>query len=204
MKITDTTGHYSDRFIKKLIQFCCKTLGMPANWITRVDFRGRTDGYVCGRAWWGGRILIRFDKTNNGPHHWTRRVVDVQCPDLISTIVFVAAHECQHVMNYNDGSHNKLTKARDLEPHCDRRGKFVMLKFLEKREALLKEWTGEPTILQETVVVEEVKPEPSPKLLKAQADLARWQKKLKLAKTKVKKYERKLKYHQKKAKAQDA
>lgn len=112
----------------------------------------------------------------------------------------------QHIINWVDGSHDALVRARDMEPHCDRAGRRVLAAFEADRERLLAEWNAEP-LRAAAALAPEPNPEPQPaapalsaaqrRAAKAATDLARWERKLKLAKTKVAKYRAKVKRYRK-------
>lgn len=139
MQITNTTT-LAKPFIRRLVAWCRGELGLPAKHLRQVDFRNRSDKWVCGRAYWSGRIIVRIGTAPDCPLDWTHRTIKVHCPDRMAAIIFVTAHEIQHIVNYTDGTDRQLRRARDLEPHCDRAGNRVMKRFLERRDELLAEW----------------------------------------------------------------
>lgn len=193
MKFSNTTA-YAPHFLRRLAVWCRAEIGLPAAQLRAVDFRNRRDKWVCGRADWSGRILVRIGRAPDAPLAWTHRTIKVECRDRMAAIVFVTAHEIQHIKNYRDGSHAQLTADRDMEPHCDRAGNRVMKAFEERREELLAEWNAAPERAAAALA-----PDPIAKrAAKAATDLARWERKLKLAKGKVAKYRARVKYYARK------
>jgi hypothetical protein len=188
MNLTNTTK-LPNHFLRRMTAWCREQVGLAAEHLVQVDFRNKSYG-ICGQAWWEGRVMVRFselyttDEDKNPDFYW---------------IVFVLAHEIQHVKNYRDGSHRQLVKDRDLEPHCDRIGRSVAGKFRDTQEALVAEWSAEPVRSAAKSIPRDPVVE---RATKAATDLARWEKKLKLAKTKVKKYKARVAYYAKKTSIQ--
>jgi hypothetical protein len=138
MKVINRTLMGTD-LLRNLAVWVRGEVGCNARWIKRAYFRPHRESF-CGRAW-SYDISVSFCVPFCGAFDWRGRGrVTTHIPDLFSGIVFVTAHEMQHVKNLHDGSHEELIKARDLEPHCDRIGRKVMAEFQSRKSELMAKW----------------------------------------------------------------
>lgn len=221
MKFTNTTS-YGNRFLRRMLSFCCRELGFPIKLLRGANFCNRTYGTgVNGRAWLDEfRILIRIGPNTHYPRDRIgHRGVDLHYVDQLSAIVYVTGHEIQHLVNVQKGINDLLVANRDMEPHCVRMGKKCLLAFEANRECLLADWNRIPERMAASApaievfndATHEIIDEPSDlpaitqslvarRAAKVVSDLARWERKLKLAKTKVKKLKRKAAYYAKRRK----
>lgn len=199
MKLKNSTT-LSDRFLRRMTGWVRAEVGLPAAKLRQANFT-KTRRYCRGRAWSSGRILVRVNvnRTEGYPLNWHHRGVELNLPDALASLVYVTAHEVCHLLNWHvPGRDRELRQHRDLEPHCVRVGKRIMEMFLANREALLAKWNepGKERQIKPTVSVSEKR------TAKAQADLDRWLRKLKLAQTKVKKLKVKVAYYERKQAAE--
>lgn len=197
MKLTNTT-HLAPHFIRRMVSWCCREIDLPARSVKVATFCRRTYGTGCnGRAWYRSEILVRVGPDRGYPIQWDHRGVELVIPDQLAAIVCVTAHELQHLKNWHTpGMDAKLRADRDMEPHCVRIGKAVMLRFEEHRVELLAAWNKVPARQAADRGPRNIVAE---RAAKVTADLARWERKLKLARTKVAKLKQRVAYYAKRA-----
>lgn len=194
------TSRFSYHFVRRMVTWACKEIGLDPKHLRKVRFT-KAGGWCRGRAWDHGEILVRCGPDRpDYPMDWTHRGVELIVKDATAAAIYVTGHELQHIKNWTTRINGKLLdtvlrESHDLEPHCVRMGKKVMLAFEDNREKLLAEWNKEPYVRaaaeappKKDIVAERFK--------KAKYDLANWERKLKLAKTKVSKYRDKVRYYQ--------
>jgi hypothetical protein len=195
VRVTNTTG-LKREFLRRMTVWCAKQIGLPLEKVAQADFRNRSGFGARGTAWRSGRIMVRFTKHTEG-YPITRknhRGTDLYFRDQLANVVYLTAHELTHLMNWHDGTDAQLRRERDLEPYCVRSGNRVMKLFEEQREELVAAWSAAIPARKAA------KPPKDPVALraaKARLDLARWERKLKFAKTKVAKYRAKVKRYAK-------
>ena len=186
MKIVNTTD-FSDLFLRRLVSWCCRQIELPVNYMARATFRNKADGY-SGRG--GGlSIIVSIGRTGfpYGPD--TRDGMDNETyADRLECLVAITAHELEHCRQGNEGRMHTLRMRRRLEPMTRAVEVRVLRAFRADREALLAAWNLAPPVRPR-------KPKPTAEErneAKAREALARWERKLKLAKTKVTGYRRKV------------
>lgn len=185
----------ADGFLRKLVSWCCKQIDLPLSAVHGCQFTHCAALYR-GRAWSSGRILCRISKPGmpydgSYPHTAKYRGL-VNTPtytvnDRMEALVFLTAHELWHLVQYRRGH-----KAR--EAYNDTVAIGVLKTFRESRETLLADWTRERERKPAVPLTER-------RAAKVAADLARWQRKAKLAATKIRKLKKKLAYYDRKAAA---
>lgn len=187
MKFRSTLKNFEPHFIRRMLSWVAKEVGYPISQLQRADFChtkrfwGGTSGLCYGRF----RIALRAPKRDQGPN--TRRG-GIRCNDLTETIVYVTAHELAHALDY-------LTCNKTNEGSAQLQGRKVLESFRLQRDQLVAEWSA-PVV--EAASRPALKPEHI-RAKRAEEMLARWQRKLKLASTKVNKYRRQVNSYQKKA-----
>ena len=102
------------------------------------------------------------------------------------------------------GSGRRLLRHGGSEHNTEALTKIVMDAFDADRERLLAEWAAEPARSAATSTAPTFKDTLRASIVerraaKAQADLERWQRKLKLAQGKVRKYKARVRYYERKA-----
>lgn len=196
MKLQNSTD-FPCWFLRRMISWVRRQLELPASILLQADFSNcRSCGR--GRAWSGKKILVRTGPDDQHPS----RAFTIQGEegpvhvDRIESLVSITAHELEHLRQFARFDRVGWDKRRfqRLEPDCIAAQKRVLRVFREQREALLAAWQAVPVRSAALSV-----PKPSlqeQRLQKAEACLARWQRKLKLASTKVKHYRKRVQYYE--------
>ena len=197
MKLTNTTD-FSDYFLRRMYSWCCKEIEISPRYIREITFKKS-----C-RAWGGlaylhqRRIGIRTGKPECFPCKTKKHRYNLQetIADQVEAVVMVTAHELAHHEQYICGSKTRQSgNPGGAERLTDIQAFRVLRTFREQREQLLAEWYVEPATKPEVV-----KPDLNQEKIKHfEILLARWNKKLKTAQTKIRKYRTKIKYYEKRA-----
>jgi hypothetical protein len=181
MKLKNTTD-YPDHFLRRMVAWCCKQLECPPSIIREAAFRNRSDRYTSGHAYWAGRgrFVVSSGKL---------------AADRVKDLVGVTAHEIFHLLADSRGirtrRHGKSSGSSERQTNWHQHK--VEALFVDKRETILGAWYAEPA-------ARPAQPKPSvqdQRAAKAQAALDRWQRKLKLAQTKVRKLKQRAAYYEK-------
>jgi hypothetical protein len=198
-KFRNSTG-WSDAFLKAMYRWATKVAGIDRP-LRQVQFT-KCRGHYRGRAWNSGRILVRVGP-GPWPHNasWRRSYKpqdgsdDIILADAIEALVHITGHELGHIRDFRRG-------AGVSEVSADSRGRMVLRLFRENRDALLAAWSVKEKPARKTPTagksIQEKRAE------KTQSMLAAWERKLKLAKTKVATYRRKAKYYERALAAKSA
>lgn len=201
MKIYNSNKAFSDAFLRRMTSWCAKQIGMPVNYLKRAVFRNsRTAFGGCARQWCS-QITVCVGNKSQFPvaceSHYRQGEKFV---DQIEAVVAVTAHELFHIEAGRLGSpHYQSTRGygrrrgHSSEAVTCKEELRVLDLFRQQRDWLMCHWLTEPVELTEM---------PQPTLIdrrkaKVESDLLRWQRKLKLAKTKVRKLEQSLARYQK-------
>lgn len=201
MKLRNTT-HWPDYFLRRMTAWVAKHIGLPMSEIKRAEFGKRSKGALNGRAWWSGRFRVVIGPPSAfpvEPYLYPGRTNEAyrspRMADQLEALVAVTAHELEHL--YVFAHKRTLPQIRALRRgslserstrHEERR---IHGLFVADRDALLAEWSAAPA-------ERPAKPKASvqeKRAAKAQADLVRWQRKLKLAQTKIKKLKARVRYY---------
>lgn len=204
MKLKNTTDDpkIPDRTIRLMTSYCCRILGMPADKVTDLTVRNRSDGDTSGRCWLRtGRIVVSVgyvlgDKP--GPARvpakdwWGgfRCVGHAALERRVEKLLRVLAHEVAHRFCYLTGTAKGPRNRRpgECEKTTQWHANLVMAAYEKNKQALLDYWLRQPA---ERVVADK----PDKRRVRAQKDaqlLRTWERKKALASTKVTKYKRKV------------
>jgi len=189
-----------------MISWVTRQYKMPLKWLRQAKFNNRSY-YYSGRACLGSRsILVKVDATNarfpvRVKYPKRKKAPEYTFEDWVEALVAVTAHEICHIDEYVQNRKRPLSETRT--EHYTLR---LLLKFRADRENLLAAWgfvdpSKKPVVVEAPVVIERVAAN-SPDFMQKRAEHAasmklRWEKKLKLAKTKVKKWQAVVKRYQK-------
>lgn len=200
MKLKNTTD-FPLWFLRRMTAWCCRQLGdLKLRDVASVTFR-RSRGAYGGVARTHRRAItvcvgrpVEFpceSMTHRNGH-------SMKLADRVEALVWVIAHELAHVMQalQRTGTRQQGGHAGS-EMATEWHAKPVVEAFRAQRAALLAAWEEPPAVA--------LRPKPEPAQLrasKAEADLARWERKLKLAQTKVRKLRRRVLYYQTKMQPQ--
>jgi len=192
MKLRNSTD-FSDRFVRRMISWCATMAELPPSKIRAAQFTTTRAAYR-GRAWRSMRVLVRIGDAKhfpiNGKYPGLVRAPEYVLADRIEAIVHITAHEIEHLYDYREGI--KITR----EAQVDFRALKILEAFRDNRDALLAEWNA-PT--KTDLAPEKPKISAAEKReAKAISDLERWEKRLRLAKTKVSKYRARVRYYEQK------
>lgn len=221
MKLENKTD-LPDRIVRRVVSWVCGELEVPVKKIRRAKFLKMNATGGLGRAWcrsW--RILVRIGPPSAYPIpsyvYPGRKSESFRMPqinDQIEAAVAITAHEITHLREYAKG--NGCGERQTT--YEERR---VLLIFQQRRAELLARWGYVPPAaemaraiqtLPATAPIVEPLPapaEPTPKPVKksndalidaranaAAAALKRWERKLKLARTKVRKARARVRYYE--------
>lgn len=185
MKITKNTTQWSNRFLSRMLAWCCRQVECPLDRIKRAEFWKRSRGSCRGTAWLRtGRIRVVIGPPSAFPveaHNYPGRKSSVylspQMNDLLEALVAVTTHEVTHVRVGKGGERNAMREERR-----------AVEAFSADREALLVKWTKEPEKAQ--------KPSRQQKNdALARKNLELWEKNLKFAQNKVRKDRQRVRYY---------
>lgn len=136
MKLKNTT-HWDDKFLRRMISWCCKQIGYSPRNIWIAEFGKKKRGSFTGTAWWRcKRIRIVIGPATSFPvepylypGRKSKAFMSPKFNDQLDALVGITAHEIVHLLRKNGGE--RYTR------HWER--KCVQL-FNENRSKLLAEW----------------------------------------------------------------
>lgn len=209
--------HWTDPFLRRMLAWCCRHVGFKARRMTGVQFRKRSSGCYSGHAYGSRRIVVSIGPEDNFPAKPDSRpgMQNEVIGDQVEALVAVTAHEIAHLCQYRDGRSSRLDRERKSEHDARWHEVRALRDFRADREALLARWSAMPLVIESPEesdplpVAAVALPKAKPPIVerraaKAEADLARWLRKLKLAQTKVRGYKRRVAYYSKKQAAKRA
>lgn len=189
VKLINTTD-YSDTFLRRMVSWCCKQLGLPARRLKQARF-GNSRRHFGGMAYWRSRIGVRIggDDCNHEVKHWKfRDGFQIVTHTRLEVLVSVTAHEIAHIEQF----WRLGDKGRCVERNTEGMAYAVLKAFRLAQDTLVAEWG------QEAKEAPKVAPSVQERRQQAvMAKLAAWQRKMKLARTKVAKYQRQARYYEK-------
>jgi len=178
-------------FLRRMISWCCQELELPVSKVKGTVFRNsRSSWSGCARYWRGITVCVGsadcFPRKNRG---------GATINDRDEALVWVTAHELAHLLQHQANSHTRLRGGwGGAESATDWHALPILAKFQAARNTLLAQWLTPPVARlrgPELTLTER-------RARKAVADLSRWQRRLKLAQTKVRKLRTRVNYYQKK------
>ena len=192
MKLINTTD-IPTHLLRRLIGWVCKRLDLPVRYVREVALRKskRRYGGLCR----GRRVGLRIGTASQFP---AARLYGDPVVDREECLVWIAAHELGHVAQIHERSRTRRQFERTgntggSERYVERLAQGVLDAFRTDRPALWAAWSAVPAprakVPTKTIVERRAE--------KARAMLERWQRKAKLATTKVKAYRRKVRYYEK-------
>ena len=194
MKLENTTN-VPNYYLRRMISWICKQLEVPVRQVRYAKFGNRSHLSYSGHAW-STYILCntdpRLDKFPAG-----RKRSGEGPMDRKHALVCIAAHEICHLATlYREARGQKKTrrggKSRGGSEAVVRREETRIAELFERnRNTLTELWSTPPKKLQ----ADRRKSAVQQREERAAANLARWERKLKLAKTKVAKYRKTVRYY---------
>jgi hypothetical protein len=206
MKIKAVHRGYSRDTIRRAVAWTAKQIGLEAKHAKRltieVGYRRCRMGLGWG-GWYGHRerlvqVLLPRDRDHDDwptsmAHNAEEKLAGRDAHDEWELFVAILAHELEHARCFAIARNQTERKRLNFEPRVRATDWRTLLAFRESRETLLADWLREKPQRQtrpKKSVVEQ-------RAARAEELLADWERRLKLAKTKVSKYRRKVKYYQK-------
>lgn len=207
MKLSNTTT-WSNEFLRRMVSWVCKQLDLPVLQVSRARFRNRKQGCWSGLGGYGYGILVRIGPDSAfpvEPFHYPGRKRDVflspRIADRVEALVAITAHELTHVQDgMNECWHTRRARMRGSrrpkriyggERRTMVEERRVLELFRENRENLLAQWNTPVNRQSKPAMTRAERNE-----VKARNGLESWERKLKLAKTKVAKYRTKVRRYE--------
>jgi len=204
MKITTKHPGYPSHVVRRAVRWAAKQIGLDGKVLrtltVEVGYRRSRDA-----TGWGGwyrhaerRVQVLLPRLNNPcfypismAHNRQEREAGRDANDEMELFVAILAHELEHARCYAVARDWKERARLNHEPRVRAVDWRALLAFREARETLLADWLREPA-------KRPTKPQPS--VVDRRADraaelLRQWERKLKMAKTKVAKYRRRVNYY---------
>lgn len=211
MKIATKHPTYPRHVVRRAVLWAAKQIGLESKHRQPLTIEIGYRRNRCGHGSWGGwykhaerlvQVLLPrgpMGYPTSMAHGKAEREQGRDAHDEWELFVAILAHELEHARAY------AVSRSWDERARLNHEGRVravdhrVLLVFRESRETLIAEWT-QP--VAEFTPVEEWKPTPSVvdrRAARAAALLSQWERRLKMAKTKVTKYRRKVAYYSKAA-----
>lgn len=198
MKVTSSLEQWPVHACRRLIAWGCRQLDLPVRYVKVAEFCNSRIAW-SGRAYYRPRlIVVRVGSDDRFPCPTKRHNGGLQetVADPIEACVLLTAHELAHMMQFREGLMSRAGGKRrgGSERNTDWEAFRVLNLFRADRERLLAEWHAVPVVSvtpPRSSVVEQ-------RSAKAQVMLANWQRRLKIAQTKVQKYKAKVRYYERK------
>lgn len=179
-----------------MLSWCCAQLGeIKVRDLGSVTFRNSRRAYGGVAYSWRRAITVCVGSADRFPttSMTHRNGHSMALADRLEALVWVTAHEVAHILQAKARTRTRAQGGTaGSEIATEWHAAPVVEAFRAQREQLLAAWEEPPAVA--------LRPRPSPvesRATKAQADLARWERKLKLAKTKVAKLRQRVTYYQK-------
>lgn len=218
---------FSDSFLRNVVRWCCRQMGMPISKVRTIEFRNKAFGYsghchvatgdiVCSLArfgkWRMGKCKEEacVERVQGADEFMTsvqyRATTEADMPRLqaewqrqrVKFLVDVVAHELAHRFLYLEGC---LSRKSRRYRTVSRGGSEHQTEWTRKRVTDVFDANVEALVAEwnrlPTRLIK-TKPTVQERRQKAVLDaLERWRRKLKLAQTKVRTYQRKARYYEK-------
>jgi hypothetical protein len=190
MKLKNTT-EWPDYFLRRMVAWCCHESGLPVRRLREATFRNCAYSF-SGHAYGSMRIVCSVGRSGFPASPDTRPGMSGEIiADRMEALIAIASHEIEHCCQYAERRSAALKKQRWSELVTRQHEVATLRKFREHREQLLTEWSEVPTPrASKSKPTQQERNE-----AKAREMLATWERKLKLAKTKVTAYKRKCRYY---------
>jgi hypothetical protein len=194
MKLKNTTD-LPDRFLRRLISWCCRQYKMPVRSIRAARFTKMNVCRYSGHCWYGGgggRILIRWRDSDqgyplDGKYPGRKNAPSFPIENRWDGLVHIVAHEIAHISRHRDGGSQR-------EARIDGLALPLLRAFQANRDGWLAAWGLTPAEQPATIPIPA-----APRMTRAErneanarAKLAEWESKLARAKTFVRKYRAKV------------
>lgn len=202
MHITNTS-RYSNSEVRYLIGFALQSVGRKeVGRVREVRVTDKAHRVFGGRAWNCGDIIVRVGAPEKFPFRRTwKGWPNYEMRDWQEGMVGIAAHEFNHLSQY-ERQRRSFRRVSRSEMECEQAAKHAVEEFrgnVDRHVACMEQRKNRAA--ERSVKTKErklVARSPERKLANLEAALKRWQRKEKLAKTKIRGIRRKMKYYQRK------
>jgi len=179
--------------LQRLVRWCCQRLDLPIRSVKLATFRNSRSTWGGAAYYWKGQITVCIGDACHFPTATKRHASGLQesIADRLEALVMVTAHELAHILQRHC-KRRGIGSGGGMEAATDWHALPILREFRAQREALIAEWVVPPATEQKQAV-----PAQEKRAKKAQDDLARWSRKLQLAKTKVRKLTLRVRYYEK-------
>ncbi len=197
MNLRNSTD-WSPWFLRRMLSWCCRELEGRVREVRSATFRNSRAAYGgCARTWLRAITVCvgtadRFPISGQTMSELNGHRIELA--DRLEALVWVTAHELAHVFQAVEKVKTRRSGvAGGSESATNWHARPVVEAFRAQREALLAHWNEPPALALRAPKP----PLPEQRRQKVEADLARWERKLKLAKTKVAKLKQRVAYYEK-------
>lgn len=192
MKLKNHT-RLPDYFLRRIISWCCKEIGYSTRRIDIAEIRNRkNDGRLSGHAQGSRKFCISIPR-----NFQTDEPENVLPSDLaLESLVRVIAHEVFHLWAHHEGIRSRRNrKTRGSSERQTIRHEIMVLEAYRKcRLELLDKWSVRPK-RKSRARTNPPKSKVESRAKNARKKLSEWQRKHKLAQTKLKFWRKKVKYY---------
>ena len=198
MKLKNTTD-FEPWFLRRMLSWCCQQMKEPVRVVRSATFRNSRASYGGVARPWLRAITVCVGTPDRFPvSGGTMSDLNghrIELADRLEALVWVTAHELAHIFQAIQKVKTRRSGAPGgSETATDWHARPVVEQFRIEREALLAQWSAPPIL---TLRAAAKPPLVEQRHQKAMSDLARWERKLKLARTKVSKLRQRVTYYQK-------
>lgn len=207
IRVTSTHPEFDATFARRAVAWVARELGIPRgglkNW--SVTVRQRRNRSYSGRCYYYERRVVAsvgvgISSPVSLAHNRDEREREVEAADGVEVFVSILAHELEHARAAIVAGHDRQAMRRlNHEPRVRAIDYRTMLAFRARKGELLAAWRQ--------AAAEPVPAKPQASLVERRAAkagemLAAWERRLKLARTKVAKYRRRVTYYQRRQAAE--
>jgi hypothetical protein len=197
MKLANSTD-YSDRFLRRMIAWCCHQLDMPVSYV-RAARIGNATNHWGGRAYLpcrriGVRVGSAASCDRELRHYQFRDGFQVITRSRVEVLLVTTAHELAHLDLYRRGNRSRGNGrgCGGSERYTEGRAANVLEAFRRDAGVLLKAWGREAVVAYKPAMTVQQR-----RAIASEKKLDQWQRKARLAATKVKKYKKQVRYYEK-------
>ena len=178
-----------------MLRWVMQQLDIPAGDLCQATFRKRTGAAYSGHCW-GRRFVCSIGPASEFPvtatHYYSKRkdtsYLGGDPQNQIEGLLEITAHELGHVEQFRHARTVNYRRGSFTERKTQFYGRKILELFRPQAEQLIAEWSAVPVSKNRTPALTKAERNE----LKARKALERWERKAKLAKTKVSQYRQKV------------
>jgi len=199
MKIITTHPEFPSHMVRRAVAWIAGEIGLRRRQRLTIKVGYRQRAKAGWQGWYRNvprsvEVWIGRDQTFPVAVDHNREEAGRTADDVIELFVRVLAHELEHARAYQTASRGSTTGRRlNSEPRVRAIDYRVLQAFRQRREELLAEWTAAPAATPRPTRVQPTAVER--RAHRAGQLLAAWERRLRLAKTRVTKYRRRVAYY---------